>query len=329
MSLLWLGILACGIGLMLTPISIILTRKCGILNEPRNDRWHTVPTPPFGGVGVWITIMFLEIFNLGRADWPLVGLTVVFFCGFVDDISPLSPLKKIVIVSVAIFIPLLLHPAYSNNIDIAIILAVFLSTIFLVNSINLIDNMNGLASGSVIIACSALILSNTLPIASSIPSFTILGGALLGFLPFNFPTAKIFLGDSGSMTIGYWVGMHTTTLILGAESLGLETAISISIFLCVPIADTLFVVITRIMRGQKIYIGGKDHLSHRLAVLLENDTMAVLTIWTVQILTSVACMIILMISPQYIVIFAFIILLALCGMITTLFNKTKFAAANY
>src|SRR5688572_8789312 len=250
MSLLWLAILACGIGLILTPICIVLTRKWGLLNEPRHDRWHKVPTSPFGGVGVWIAIMFLEIFNLGRVDWLLVGLTVVFFCGLIDDISPLSPITKIFIVSIAILIPLLLYPVFSNSIDIPNILLIFLPTIFLVNSINLIDNMNGLASGSVIIVCSALIISNTIPIAFGATSLAILGGALLGFLPFNFPNAKIFLGDSGSMMIGYWVGMNIATLDLSAQPLRLETVISTSIFLCVPIADTFFVVITRIMRGQ-------------------------------------------------------------------------------
>jgi len=153
------------------------------------------------------------------------------------------------------------------------------------NSFNLLDNIDGLAVG--IAAIASLMLFSSALIFSNNPLGIIglvLSGAALGFLPYNFHPAKIFMGDSGSMFLGYSLAVISITGITRHLSNLLITMIVPVLILSVPIFDTIFVMIARRLQGRSIFEGGKDHTSHRLVTLGLSQRKTVLLLYGVSII---------------------------------------------
>jgi len=241
-----------------------------------------------GGIAIFLaftTACLIPCINRGDVMAILIGGALVFAVGVADDVRRVNAVLKLLFLFAAAGIMstfgvvLALTPWYPVNLAITM-----LWIAGMVSAFNAIDNMNGLAGGvGFISSCFYFFVAlQTLQTQWAIAAAA-LAGALAGFLPFNFPKARIFLGDSGSYFLGY---VLAALGVLGAWSTHpVKAAIVPLLILSVPIFDLSYVVLGRHLQGttksiiQAIVYCGKDHLSHRLVELGMSETRAVLLIW--------------------------------------------------
>jgi UDP-GlcNAc:undecaprenyl-phosphate GlcNAc-1-phosphate transferase len=283
----------------LTPAVRRLARRVGAIDYPGGRRINARPTPRLGGVAIYLGFaaaallamvltrpielvqgdggMFLRIPIAPRTDRAVLGLmlggTWLLAVGVYDDLRGLHPALKFgaMVAAAAVLVPFGLatqfvtHPLTGRTVAVGPWGAVFtvLWVVAVVNVINFIDGVDGLAAGIVAIAGTTLLLVAAHKqdvVATSLAAALV--GAALGFLRHNFNPARIFMGDSGSMFLGYVLG--------GLAVMGLYksyTAISLLVpilALGVPIADTAFAIVRRARSGQPIYLPDRGHLHHRL-----------------------------------------------------------------
>ncbi len=297
--------------LLISLITIPVVRKISLsfalIAKPRVDRWNKKPTPTMGGVGVYVAfVVTIIVYSIFDHSWDnirlgiLISATGMFLLGLYDDIKHITPpaklLGQILAASVVIFmgfITAFFTPRLYGNI-IAQIPNILLSFIWLVgitNAINLIDNMDGLAGGISLI--TAIILSylfwkvgNVTLLALSLA----MAGSLLGFLVFNFPPASIFMGDSGSLFIGFTLAVLAIARQPQASNVFAILGVPTIVFL-MPILDTTLVTITRIIRGQSPSQGGQDHTSHRLIAFGLSEKQALVVLYGVAIASGVVAIV--------------------------------------
>ncbi len=294
----WIAIVPFALAFLFSLLTIPLIRRLafrlGRLAIPRDDRWHKKPTPTLGGLGIVLSIalallisqMFLKSGEPVR--WGFMsGAVVLFFVGLYDEFRPMSPIAKLVaqILAATLVIALgytstFFSPRIANPLlaQLPNILFTYVWLVGITNAINLLDNMDGLAAGISLIA--ALVLGYFFWHSGNISLYWIsmaLVGSLAGFLVFNFPPASIFMGDSGSLFLGFSLASLAIAQQQQASDVFAVIAAPTLIFL-IPILDTTLVMITRMMRGQSPVQGGRDHTSHRLVAfgLSERQALAVL-----------------------------------------------------
>jgi len=284
-KLIYIGLLSFGISLFLTALTIFFFKKKKFLLKPTQERWHKKPTPGFGGIAVFTTFILLTFLfykPISEILPIILGGSAIFLIGILDDIFNIKPYTKLFLeIAIAcVMIMLGVHLIFETNPIIYIPLTI-LWIVGITNAFNLLDNMDGLAPGIGIIAAICLfILSMKLGRSDLLIPSLILGTTLCAFLIFNFNPAKIFLGDSGSLFIGF---LLATLSIKGtwhqASNLFLLLLTPLLI-LGIPIFDTFFVSFQRKMHGLPITQGGKDHSSHRLVMMgwSEKKTVAFLYI---------------------------------------------------
>ncbi len=282
------------LGLILVPGVSRLSLRLGQVASPRQDRWHRKPTPILGGVAIYLAgvgglVAYAAINSeWGNIRWELLGVsTLVFLLGLYDDVKQMTPPAKLLgqILAAAAVVYLgytttFFTPKITNNVvaQIPNIALTFVWIVGLTNAINLIDNMDGLAGGISLITIGFLSYFfwiggdfELLPIAMA------LAGGILGFLIFNFPPASIFMGDSGSLFLGFTLAVLAIARQPQASNVFAVMGVPTLLFL-LPILDTTLVTVTRILRGQSPAQGGRDHTSHRLIAfgLSERQTLFVL-----------------------------------------------------
>ena len=266
---------------------------------PRVDRWHRKPTPTLGGVGIFIAfagtifVVYLMDDGVGKflERWSIfLGILIMFSIGIYDDIKHISPTTKLVFQILAATLVIFFG---NNTIDffrwpIANIFLTFFWLVGITNAINLLDNMDGLAGG---VAFIATIFLSVFFFKSDNPDLLILSltlaGSILGFLIFNFPPARIFMGDSGSMVLGFALASLAVARRTQASNVFAIVGVPTLVFL-LPILDTGLVAITRILRGQSPAIGGTDHTSHRLVAFGLSERQAVLVLYGIAIISGMA-----------------------------------------
>jgi UDP-GlcNAc:undecaprenyl-phosphate GlcNAc-1-phosphate transferase len=279
--LVWLATilgLTFGVGLFTTLGTRTFARRVGFVAKPRAERWHKKPTALAGGVGIFVAFMSTALIVGGPVRLRLlVGATAMFALGFIDDVFQLKPYAKLVgQLVVAAFTVLggaVLPWTSIVIIDQAISL---LWIIGITNAINLLDNMDGLAGGAACIAAvfqAAFFLLQKQQAEAAVAAA--LAGALLGFLVFNWNPASIFMGDSGALFLGYTLATLATQNTYGRSRALLVTIAAPVLVMLVPIFDTSFVTVVRIMRGRPVSQGGRDHTSHRLVTLGLSERTAV------------------------------------------------------
>lgn len=280
--------------LAIYPLVRWISFRFGVIAQPRLDRWHKQPTPALGGLGMFLT------FSLGvggamawlPVDAHLLGILwmgggMMFVLGMVDDLRPLSPTAKLVgeiiaatlVIALGVrtdfFTPRIAERAFAETLNIAL---TFLWLVGLTNAINLLDNMDGLAGGIAFIGCFVLayFFARDGEVELLSLALTILGSTL-GFLVVNFPPAKIFMGDCGSLFLGFTLASLAIARQPQASNVFAVIGVPTVLFL-LPILDTAFVAFTRLLRGQSPMQGGRDHTSHRLMAfgLSERQTLLVL-----------------------------------------------------
>jgi UDP-GlcNAc:undecaprenyl-phosphate/decaprenyl-phosphate GlcNAc-1-phosphate transferase len=273
--------------LIVIPIIIKIANRTGYIAIPSAERWHSKPTALLGGVGLFIGIIIGMIFSgaLPNTSWGLItGIIIIFITGLYDDVFELSPLIKfiieigvgILVISSGILMGKGFIPAY-----IAVPLTLFW-IVGITNALNLLDNMDGLSSGvSGIIAIflGGIFLLNGLQNQAHLA--LILAGSSMGFLYYNFYPARIFMGDSGSLLLGFSLSVLS---LMGSYQLKSQMILSLAIPLIVmvlPIFDTTLVTLNRKIVDRPISQGGKDHSSHRLIALGYNEKQSVLILYVI------------------------------------------------
>ena len=304
-------ILAFIVAFMATPYTIKLAKKIGAVDVPKDERrMHKRAMPKFGGpaviLGFLVAVVYLLIVmsledtiilngpeNYGMKLIGLfLGIVIISITCIIDDIKTIKPIVKLsgqllaAIVAVAFGIRI-------ESINVSIIqapeLGEILSTIVTIvwivgvtNSINLIDGLDGLSSGISVISAISLLIIFLLNGSAMVPIIliTALAGALVGFLPFNFAPAKTFIGDTGSNFLGYTISIIA---ILGmAKTYTLAVIILPLIVLGLPIFDTLWAIIRRLIKGKSIkaiFKADKGHLHHRIVARGFSQKQAVLILY--------------------------------------------------
>ena len=273
-----------------------LAIKIGAIDKPDERKVHTHVIPRLGGLAIYIGFMaavlssmpvFSEFFGF------LLGAAAIVLLGIWDDIRNIPARVKLAGQIIAAAIPV----AYGVQIEwvtnpfgtILIIpewLAVPVTVFWIVgftNTVNLIDGLDGLAAGVSVIASISMFFM-AVSMNQYLPAMILvaMSGAALGFLQYNFNPAKIFMGDTGSMLLGYTMAV---VAVLGLVKTAATVALIVPIIaLGVPIMDTLFAIIRRKMSGVPVFQPDKGHLHHRLLALGMTQKQAVLSMYMVSVL---------------------------------------------
>ena len=273
------------LALVLTPLVRAFARRYGFVAKPKSDRWHKKPTAMLGGAAIWLSVIitytvFISGTTYGR--FILLASTFLFIVGLVDDLLHIKPYQKLIgqVMGAAYVVYYGLSLPWTGSVLLNMALAIFW-LIGITNAINLLDNMDGLASGIALIAAGFLALSfvNTGQYAEALVML-IFAAALLGFLVYNSNPASIFMGDCGSMFIGFFLASCALINLSGGRSRSFLPVLAVPILvLFIPIFDTTFVTVLRKLSGRSASVGGRDHTSHRLVALGMSERKAVLMLW--------------------------------------------------
>ncbi len=278
---------------LLTPVVIRMARAFGWVAEPTADRWHATPTALMGGIAIYAgatTALFATSPAIEVAPiW--IGASLMFVTGLVDDVWQIRPAAKLSMQVLAT--SLLLYAGYAFGHDWPLWLALPVTLVWVVgitNAINLLDNMDGLSAGVAGIAAGVMVVFAAMAESSlAVMVGTPVVGAAFGFLVYNFKPAKIFMGDCGSLFLGYIVAALGLIIQKEAVSAGpVAVALVPLAVLAVPIFDTTLVTLVRKLSGRAISQGGRDHSSHRLVFLGLSERHAVLMLYTLSLLSGVA-----------------------------------------
>jgi UDP-GlcNAc:undecaprenyl-phosphate/decaprenyl-phosphate GlcNAc-1-phosphate transferase len=277
------------LSLGVVPICRLVATRLGFVARPREDRWHRGTVALFGGVGIAIVLFACSaILGIARAQPVLVFTAALMFgTGLVDDVLSIKPATKL-IAQLALACALLFFDYRLNWLQSATLdsLLTLIWIVGLTNAFNLLDNMDGLCAGIAIIVGAALMI-DLLPGAAGTRAFgeaqylAILLGATAGFLVYNLHPASIFMGDSGSLLLGF--SFAAVTLSTGRQVPGRSDILSIvavpALVLLIPIFDTTLVTLSRWVSGRRASEGGRDHSSHRLVAIGLSERRAVALLW--------------------------------------------------
>ncbi len=284
----FLGLIAAVLTLSLTPLVRRFSIAKGVVDQPGGRRINKEPVPRMGGVAIviafWLTLFSIQaikpellnftgqqIFGIDRNFFGVfIGSLILLAAGIVDDMRGLSPLQKLVAqLAAAACVPLfgihiqwLAHPLGGADLQLPLWLDTVVIIVWIVaviNVVNWLDGLDGLATGIGTIAGLILFFLSLAPFVNQTATALlaiVLAGASLGFLRYNFNPAKIFLGDSGSMFLGYILAI--IAVISGGK---LATA---SLVLGIPILDAAWVILRRLANGQSPWTADRKHLHHRL-----------------------------------------------------------------
>jgi len=295
--------ISCALSLILTPLMRKLAIRWGQVAAPKDNRWHRKETALLGGVSIFTGMITVWVLAAALTDWSVFGQPYlvmilcsggIFVLGLTDDIFNMDPQHKlagqVIIAAILIFFGYRLGWTDSQTINL------LLSIIWIVgitNAFNLLDNMDGLASGIALIAGGFLFFWLYLePVSGtesgiSAPALLALSaylGAISGFLVYNFNPASIFMGDAGSLFVGFVLACLTVTAtpskVAEKGFVHLLSVIAVPVLiLFIPILDTGFVSLMRKLFRRPISQGGRDHSSHRLVAIGFSEKKAVLVLY--------------------------------------------------
>lgn len=285
-------IVALAVAYLITPTIKDLAVKAGAMDAPDARKVHTKPIPRMGGLAIYLGFVLAVIASMHinrEVMGLLLGGTVILIVGIVDDLKQLSPkvklagqiLAAIVLVLFDIRIEWITNPfgdmLYLEYFSVPLTL---LWVVGLTNTVNLIDGLDGLAAGVSTIAAITILLvalqQNFLTVAILMAA---LAGSALGFLQHNFNPAEIFMGDTGSMFLGYMLAaVSVTGTVKSAATIALIVPI---VALGLPIMDTAFAIMRRYRNGRPIFKPDKGHLHHRLLAMGLSQKQAVLLMYVI------------------------------------------------
>ena len=304
-----------------TPLSIFISRRANALDVPKDDRrMHDAPIPRLGGIAIFLSFL-ISAFILSAliregyiADLDAVELiqklhailiagSFVFLLGVVDDMKGMRARYKLLgqigcsalAFALGVRIPAvtLFGWQFASETGPGLFVSFLVTVIWLVaitNMINLIDGLDGLAAGVVGIAALAIAYSafiNGYPSAAF--TMAIIAGAALGFLPFNFYPAKVFMGDSGAMFLGF--ALAAVSIISPAKGATVVAIIAPVIVLGVPLFDIIFAMFRRVKRHESIFKPDKGHLHHQLSKIGIGQRRSVLMLYGISGIMGIAAIV--------------------------------------
>ena len=256
-------------GLGATLFTKILAAKFNFVHVPKGERWSNRRVSMGGGIAIFATILvFGSVFCGTKHLLPILAVSAAFSVGLIDDLFSMAPTPKFLALSTIALV--LIGNGYRFPIPLTALSWVvsFIWFLGITNSINLLDNMDGISSGVAgIILLVATITGVYFNAEPDLIRFSLIASAAaLAFLCFNFSPARIFMGDSGSLLLG----MTTATALISLPSpSGVSPAWSefvIALFTFVPISDTTCVTFSRLIHGRRVSQGGRDHSTHRFVL---------------------------------------------------------------
>jgi UDP-GlcNAc:undecaprenyl-phosphate GlcNAc-1-phosphate transferase len=321
------------LALILTPIVRSLARRWGAVARPKTDRWHKKPTAMLGGIAIFLAVAPVIIIYLlfVRANpeetlnhsyaylWVVLGASSFLFAvGLVDDLINAKPYQKLIgqVMGAAFVIYYGLSLPWTGSVAVNMVITIFW-LIGITNAVNLLDNMDGLAAGiatisSIFLAVNFLFTSQ--PTEALV--LAVFAAALIGFLVYNSNPATIFMGDCGSMFIGFFLAATSLMSASGGRSRSFLPVLAVPILvLFIPIFDTTFVTLLRKLSGRSASQGGRDHTSHRLVALGMSERRAVWMLYGFAALSGLLAMVVreVNIDVSLAAIIGFTILLTLLG----------------
>lgn len=321
---------------ILTPYAKRLACRLGAIDVPEDSRRvHERPMPSLGGVAIYfsfiITSVILIVFSKSMSfnselKGILLGATLIMIIGIIDDIKQISAKYKLAVQILAALIAVysgvtinfVKFPLANTESGLVFLKALKIPvTIFwiigITNTINLIDGLDGLAAGvSTIASLSLAVVAYNVGQYSATILLVILAGSVLGFLPYNFNPAQIFMGDSGSLVIGYLLAtISVAGLIKGATTVAVAIPV---LALGVPVFDATFAIVRRLINKRPIMEADKGHLHHRLLEHGLSQKQTVLILYVISSVLGVSSIIISGIArPSAYLIIGIISILTLYG----------------
>ena len=323
---------------LIVPIIIKIAQHVNALDIPNERKVHKFPMPRLGGLAIFLGFLIgYMVFCKPTVQMNsiLIGSFFIILLGVFDDIKPLTPLIKfggqlLAAIIVVYYGNIVMQDISAFGLYINFgILAKPITILFIaaiINCVNLIDGLDGLAGGiATIFFITITIINNILGVSNGLDSSLtlIMIGATLGFLLYNFHPAKIFMGDSGSMFLGYIIAIIS---LLGFKNVTLTSFIVPVLILAIPILDTLFAIIRRLLKGQSFAKADREHFHHQILKMAGNQTKTVLIIYVIQILFSVASIVYVLRNPllgKIVYAIIFVIIIWLVATTNIVFDRKK------
>jgi UDP-GlcNAc:undecaprenyl-phosphate GlcNAc-1-phosphate transferase len=282
-----------------TPLVRRLAHRYNVVDMPSARKIHASPVPLLGGAAIYLAVIaaLLLYGHLGYVQQMasiLIGATIMSMLGIWDDKWGLRPIAKLAaqVVAASLLYFTGVSVSFLHN-DILNFAATVGWVVTVTNALNLMDNMDGLAGGVAMVASVFFFLIATLTDQYLVaPLAAVLVGACAGFLFYNLNPASIFMGDAGSLFLGFMLAAVGIKLRF-PENLDIVTWMVPVLVLGVPLFDTALVTLSRIRRGIPITRGGRDHLSHRLVALGFTRREAVLILYLIQGALGVAALVVM------------------------------------
>jgi len=271
------------LAVLMTYLQIRLSPVLRLTAVPRADRWHKRPTPSSGGIAILCAAaaIYLMLFR-GQHVAIASGALALWTLGLVDDRSRLRPVVKLagqcVVSACVVASGVVLHATPFEPLN---MLLSFSWLVGITNAFNLIDNMDGLCAGvTVIIAGFCCFLLGARGDWDEAGLYALVAGVYAGFLVCNYRPANIFMGDCGSMLAGFSLAALTIATPISRSESPVASLFYLALTFIYPIFDTMLVFVLRKVAHRPIFAGGKDHSSHRLALLGLGEARAVAILWT-------------------------------------------------
>lgn len=298
----------------ITPFIRRLAFVLGAVDDPNARRVNKKPMPTIGGLGIFVTFN-IGVFVLLRQQFPtheafsvLLASSVIVLTGMIDDILELKPKQKMLGIFIASLVIYFLAGIRMNVLNLPLVgheihlgwwslpLTIFW-ILALTNAVNLIDGLDGLADGVALISLTTMgivgyYFLHTQQLYVPIACF-MMAACLLGFLPYNFHPAKIFLGDTGALYIGFMIAVLS---LKGLKNVTFISTLVPIIILGVPITDTVYAMIRRRLNHHPVSEADKHHLHHQLMRMGLTHRQTVLTIYGLSLIFSFVSMLFLL-SP--------------------------------
>ncbi len=288
------------VSLAVTPIVRLVAERRGLLDEPDAERKvHEFPVPRLGGLAIAIAFAVAigfaaiatndltgEFLRPNRAPAILAGAALLVIVGVIDDVRGMRAMVKllwqvaaaVLAFAMGLSIEHLELPWGTVSMGLLALPLTVVWLVVIINAINLIDGLDGLATGVVLTALGAFaLLSASAGVDPTLPIIAATGGAAIGFLAYNLYPASIIMGDTGSMFLGFVVG--AVAIALTQDGLNPQPPIVPIVALAIPLVDTAWAVIRRTSRGDPFFVADRGHIHHQLlrAGLTQRDAMLFLT----------------------------------------------------
>ncbi|HBU69262.1 MAG TPA: undecaprenyl-phosphate alpha-N-acetylglucosaminyl 1-phosphate transferase [Elusimicrobia bacterium] len=321
---------------VITPIAIKAAWRLKLLDMPNERKIHSVPIPRVGGIAIVLAVIVATARNFqfsSELTGLVIGSSIIYLIGLIDDIKPLSASLRLAAQVIACVIVIksgvvlnTLPLGFPGGHIIEIILTAFW-LIGIANAINFLDGVDGLATGMVAISALLFFMIAWPTRQSYLAYLTIaLAGASLGFLPYNYKPARIFLGDAGATFMGF---LLAGLAVMGSWAYN-NPMVAIStplLILGIPIFDMIYTTISRVKNGsvrnvkEWLEYAGKDHFHHRLMKLGFSEKKTVIFIWGLNLCLGLGSLVIrdsgvkgsILLLVQSVIIFLMIVVLMLSG----------------